>query len=101
MPIFALLLFFIFPVAPYQNKSPGAGPVTAIVEAFNLLDLLGAFVRGPMRLVIEQHRSMARDESVKLLPVAESTAYGDQRVIETDPGICQCPVRFYWSDIVS
>jgi hypothetical protein len=57
--------------------------VTAIVEAFNLLDLLGAFVRGPIRLVKEQHRIIARDGSVKLLPVAESTAYGNQQVIET------------------
>ncbi|PSN72265.1 hypothetical protein BS50DRAFT_569796 [Corynespora cassiicola Philippines] len=68
MPIFAILLFFAFPVAPYQNngRAPAHGPLVALWHAFNVSDIFSAFLRGPMRLVREQQRGLIRQDSVKL-----------------------------------
>lgn len=67
MPIFALLLAIAFSPAPYKNQDgPAAGPLVAIVEAFNITDLLSAFVRGPMRLVRDQQRQILRQRSIKI-----------------------------------
>lgn len=66
MPIFAILLAVAFSPAPYkQQDGPAAGPLTAIVEAFDIRDLLSAFVRGPMRLLREQQRLITRQGSMK------------------------------------
>lgn len=70
MPFFSLLLFFAFPVSVYKNGSegmaPAAGPVTAMVQAFNISDLLSCFVRGPMRLLREQQWGIQRAMSLPL-----------------------------------
>lgn len=70
MPIFAILMFFAFPSKPYQNSNKAApvGPLTAIIQAFNITDLLRALVRGPMRLIREQEREMRREDSMKMQP---------------------------------
>lgn len=82
MPIFALLMVFAFPATPYKNnnRAASAGPMKAIIEALDIRDLLGAIVRGPMRLVREQERGMRRQDSIKLGIVGaqeghEDTAY--------------------------
>jgi len=54
MPIFSILLLLAFPVKPYKGNGRAAGPLTAIVAAFNITDLLSCFVRGPMRLLRDQ-----------------------------------------------
>lgn len=67
MPIFSILLLFAFPVTPYKgNKSPAAGPLTAVVEAFNITDLLSCFIRGPMRLLRDQQSQILRQNSMKI-----------------------------------
>ena len=67
MPLFMILMLFAFPVTPYRNQGgPAAGMLTAIVEAFNISDLLSAFVRGPMRLVREQQREILRQGSERV-----------------------------------
>ena len=67
MPIFACLLVIAFSPQPYRNTGgPAAGPLSAIVDAFNISDLLSAFVRGPMRLVREQQRQIMRQNSVRV-----------------------------------
>lgn len=68
MPFFAVLMLFAFPVTPYKNanKAASVGPVGAIVQALDIRDLLGAIVRGPMRLVREQEREMRREGSMKM-----------------------------------
>lgn len=70
MPFFSLLLFFAFPVGVYKNGteglSPAAGPVTAMIQAFNISDLLSCFVRGPMRLLREQQWGIQRAMSFPL-----------------------------------
>ena len=65
MPLFALLMIFAFPSKPYKhsNKAAPVGPVKAILQALDIRDLLGAIVRGPMRLVREQEREMRRESS--------------------------------------
>jgi hypothetical protein len=76
MPIFAVLLVFAFPPLPYKTQgSPAAGPLNAIVDAFNISDLLSAFYRGPMRLVKDQQRQIRRQDSVK---VALVSSRGDE-----------------------
>lgn len=78
MPIFAVLLIIAFSPAPYKNiSSPTVGPIRAIIDAFNITDLLSAFVRGPMRLVREQQRQILRQDSVRvdLLLRLENTGY--------------------------
>jgi hypothetical protein len=71
MPIFAILLVFAFPPMPYRSQGgPAAGPVSAIVDAFNITDLLSAFVRGPMRLVRDQQRQILRQNSMRMDLVA-------------------------------
>jgi hypothetical protein len=68
MPIFAFLMIFAFPPTPYRNQgSPIASPLNAIVDAFNISDLLSAFVRGPMRLVRDQQRQILRQNSSMVL----------------------------------
>lgn len=83
MPIFATLLFFAFPVSPYKGgQGPAAGPVTALIQAFNITDLLSCFVRGPMRLVREQQWGIQRANSMPLEANAgtyQSTEYGIER----------------------
>ncbi|ORY11735.1 organic solute transporter Ostalpha-domain-containing protein [Clohesyomyces aquaticus] len=71
MPLFAGLLFYAFTASPYKGRKvlSGNGPVRAVVDAFNLLDILSAFVRGPMRLVREQKKGMMREDSVQLMQV--------------------------------
>ena len=66
MPIFSILMLFAFPSAPYRSSGPAAGPLSAIVDAFNISDLLSAFVRGPMRLVREQQRQILRQDSMRV-----------------------------------
>jgi hypothetical protein len=70
MPIFAVLLLFAFSPLPYkQQSSPAAGPVNAVVDAFNISDLLSAFYRGPMRLVRDQQRQIMRQDSMRIAMV--------------------------------
>jgi hypothetical protein len=76
MPIFAVLLFFAFPVAPYMNKRPSAGPLRAAIDAINISDILSAFVRGPMRLVREQQRNLDRADSIALIQ-SSPPGYGE------------------------
>jgi hypothetical protein len=66
MPIFAVLMFLAFSPAPYSMNGPAAGPVSAIVDAFNITDLMSAFVRGPMRLVRDQQRQILRQDSMRV-----------------------------------
>jgi hypothetical protein len=66
MPLFAILMFVAFSAEPYKSNGPTAGPLSAIVDAFNLGDLVGAYVRGPMRLVREQQRQILRQDSVRI-----------------------------------
>ncbi|KAF2630512.1 hypothetical protein BU25DRAFT_259326 [Macroventuria anomochaeta] len=68
MPLFALLMIFAFPSKLYKNSNKAApvGPVKALVQALDIRDLLGAIVRGPMRLVREQEREIKREGSVKM-----------------------------------
>lgn len=68
MPIFAVLMIFAFPSKPYKssNKAAPVGPVKAIIQALDVRDLLGAIVRGPMRLVREQEREIRREGSMKM-----------------------------------
>ena len=73
MPIFSVLLMLAFPATPYRRNSPAAGPLSAIVDAFNITDLLSAFVRGPMRLVRDQQRQILRQDSIKLEHTASPT----------------------------
>jgi hypothetical protein len=70
MPIFAVLLLLAFSPLPYkQQGSPAAGPVNAVVDAFNISDLLSAFYRGPMRLVRDQQRQIMRQDSMRIAMV--------------------------------
>ncbi len=78
MPIFAILIAIAFPVKPYKNNGgAAAGPLSAVVDALNITDLLSAFIRGPMRLVRDQHRQILRQDSVRVemgagpAPIAE------------------------------
>lgn len=75
MPFFAILLFIAFPVSTYKNAgtTPAAGLVTAMVQAFNITDLLSSFVRGPMRLLREQEWGMQRAMSMPLYREDTST----------------------------
>ena len=66
MPIFSILLIFAFPPLPYKQNGPAAGPLSAIVDTFDISDLLSAFVREPMRLVRKQQRQVLRQDSVKV-----------------------------------
>ncbi|KAF2030266.1 hypothetical protein EK21DRAFT_112184 [Setomelanomma holmii] len=66
MPIFSILMLFAFPPTPYKSNGPAAGPLSAIVDAFNISDLLSAFVRGPMRLVRNQQRQILRQDSMRI-----------------------------------
>ena len=68
MPFFAILMLFAFPSKPYKNSNRAApvGPVKAIFQALDIRDLLGAIVRGPMRLIRNQEREMRRAGSVKM-----------------------------------
>lgn len=82
MPIFAVLLIFAFSPLPYKRApgGPASGALNAIVDAINISDLLGAFFRGPMRLVRDQQRQILRQRSMKIevLPNVgdeESTEY--------------------------
>jgi hypothetical protein len=73
MPIFAVLLLFAFSPLEYkQHGSPAAGPLNAIVDAFNISDLLSAFYRGPMRLVRDQQRQIMRLDSMGIGLVSAS-----------------------------
>ena len=77
MPLFAVLMFFAFPSKPYKNsnKATPAGPFKAIVQALDIRDLLGAIVRGPMRLIKEQEREMRREGSIKMAPQGVGSVY--------------------------
>ncbi|KAH8723450.1 organic solute transporter Ostalpha-domain-containing protein [Phaeosphaeriaceae sp. PMI808] len=66
LPIFSVLLIFAFPPMIYKNDSPAAGPLSAIVDAFNITDLLSSFVRGPMRLVKDQQRQIMQQGSLRI-----------------------------------
>jgi hypothetical protein len=66
MPIFAAFMFVAFPPLPYRTDRPAAGPVSAIVDAFNITDLVSAYIRGPMRLVREQQRQILRQGSMRV-----------------------------------
>lgn len=81
MPLFAIMLVVAFPVSPYKNGKTGASALSAMVQAFNLSDLLSAFVRGPMRLVREQQRNTVRQDSIPLsysTPPTYDTGYDPQ-----------------------
>lgn len=73
MPIFAILMLVAFSSQPYkyQGGGPAAGPVTAIVDACNISDLLSAFFRGPMRLVRDQQRQILRQNSMRVDLISE------------------------------
>jgi hypothetical protein len=75
MPIFAILLVFAFPPTSYKGRGgAAAGPLSAIVDAFNVTDLLSAFVRGPMRLVRDQQRQILRQNGMRIhLVVSEGS----------------------------
>ncbi|KZM19009.1 hypothetical protein ST47_g9836 [Ascochyta rabiei] len=79
LPFFALLMIFAFPSKPYKNsnRAAGAGPVKAIFEALDIRDLLGAIVRGPMRLIREQEMEMRREGSIKLRIVDAQDGFED------------------------
>ena len=80
MPIFAILLVFAFPPMPYKSQSvPAAGPLSAVVDAFNITDLLSAFIRGPMRLVRNQQRQILRQKSMRV----ELVAFGGESDAES------------------
>jgi hypothetical protein len=66
MPIFATLIFIAFAPTPYKKNGPAAGPLSAVVDAFNITDLLSTFVRGPMRLVRDQQRQILRQDSMRV-----------------------------------
>jgi hypothetical protein len=67
MPLFALLIAVAFSTKPYKKAgSPAAGPVSAVIDAFNITDLLSMFVRGPMRLVRDQQRQILRQDSMRV-----------------------------------
>jgi hypothetical protein len=91
MPIFSILMLFAFPPTPYRSNGPAAGPLSAILDAFNISDLLSAFVRGPMRLVREQQRQILRQDSMKVDAGNESmlSGYDEERHSgrSTDPRI--------------
>ncbi|KAG9185370.1 hypothetical protein G6011_07914 [Alternaria panax] len=71
MPIFAVLVLFAFSPLPYkQQGSPVAGPLNAVVDAFNISDLLSAFYQGPMRLVRDQQRQIMRQDSMRIAMVS-------------------------------
>lgn len=84
MPLFAILIFLAFPVAPYKAQTTKAGPFQAIIDALNWSDIFSAFIRGPMRLVRGQHRDMIRQDSLRLMgpppDYDNSMEYGAQRV---------------------
>ena len=88
MPIFAILIVFDFPVTPYKSNGPAAGPLSAIVDAFNITDILGAFVRGPMRLVRDQQRQILRQNSMRIAVdegmMPEEYQGGQTRVMKPD-----------------
>jgi hypothetical protein len=65
MPIFSILLLLAFPVAPYKGIGRAAGPLTAIVQAFNITDLLSCFFRGPMRLLRDQQSQILMQNTGK------------------------------------
>jgi hypothetical protein len=66
MPIFAVLLFVAFSPMPYTASGPAAGPLSAIVDALNITDLLSCFVRGPMGLLKDQQRQIMRQDSLRI-----------------------------------
>ncbi|KAF1972725.1 hypothetical protein BU23DRAFT_467256 [Bimuria novae-zelandiae CBS 107.79] len=70
MPFFSVLLFCAFPVGVYKDGkegvSPVVGPLMALAQAFNIMDLMSCFVRGPIRLVREQQRGIQRAMSFPL-----------------------------------
>ncbi|KAH7411969.1 organic solute transporter Ostalpha-domain-containing protein [Phaeosphaeria sp. MPI-PUGE-AT-0046c] len=79
MPLFAILIFVAFSAKPYSKNGPAAGPLSAIVDAFNITDLLSAFVRGPMRLVRDQQRQILRQASMKVGMEAHMSDDEEQR----------------------
>lgn len=79
MPLFAILIFIAFSAKPYSKNGPAAGPLNAIVDGFNITDLLSAFVRGPMRLVRDQQRQILRQDSMKLGMAAHVAEDEEQR----------------------
>ncbi|KAF1848863.1 uncharacterized protein K460DRAFT_393833 [Cucurbitaria berberidis CBS 394.84] len=80
MPLFACLLLFVFSPQQYTMRSPAAGSLSAIVDAFNITDLLSAFVRGPMRLVKSQQKQIARQDSMTLGTGARPEASGYEEI---------------------
>jgi hypothetical protein len=67
MPIFAILIAIAFSTKPYKKADgPAAGPISAVFDAFNITDLLSMFVRGPMRLVMDQQRQILRQDSIRI-----------------------------------
>ncbi|KAH3909842.1 hypothetical protein HBI56_130860 [Parastagonospora nodorum] len=80
MPIFAIMMFIAFSPAPYTRNGPAAGPLSAIVDAFNVTDLLSAFVRGPMRLVRDQQKQIMRQDSMKIQLDPRAVSPGSERV---------------------
>jgi hypothetical protein len=91
MPIFSILMLFVFPPTPYRSNGLAAGPLSDMVDASNVNDLLSAFVRGPMRLVREQQRQILRQDSMKVDAGNESmlSSYDEERHggRSTDPRI--------------
>ena len=54
MPIFAVLFLFAFSAGPYKGEKARGPMGRAAWDAFNVVDLGLAFVRGPMWLVKSQ-----------------------------------------------
>lgn len=72
MPFFAVLILFAYNTKPYamRNMEYVGGPLglRAIFQALNMMDILSAFVRGPMRLLRGQEENIgAQDRDYKLI----------------------------------
>jgi hypothetical protein len=80
MPIFAIMMFVAFSPALYTRNGPAAGPLSAIVDALNVTDLLSAFVRGPMRLVRDQQKQIMRQDSMRVQFDPRAVSPGSERV---------------------
>lgn len=68
MPFFAIFVLHAFRSEPYRARSAPAqgGPagLRAVIQAFNVTDLLSALVRGPLRLVRDQRPQAQKEEAL-------------------------------------
>ncbi|OCL13549.1 hypothetical protein AOQ84DRAFT_385338 [Glonium stellatum] len=72
-PIFAAFIMVAYSTKPYTSLKVGRayqggpGGIKAILAALNYSDILSSFVRGPMRLVREQHQLVKPADSIGLM----------------------------------